>query len=87
MRVLIAYDVADDDRRNSLARLLASYGFRYQRSVFFIPSISKKELEKLINRLKPLINPKTDRLKCYQVEKVEYHEGFIWEPWENFKVF
>jgi CRISPR-associated protein Cas2 len=32
--VVIAYDISDDKRRSKLAKLLASYGERVQRSVF-----------------------------------------------------
>jgi len=44
-------------------------------------------LEKLTERMKRVINPKTDRVRIYLVEKMEWVEGYILEPWESFKVF
>jgi len=87
MKVVVVYDISDNDNRNGLSRLLSSYGYRYQRSVFYIPDIRKGELEKLIQRMKRFINPKTDRVRVYEVSGIEHHEGFIWEPWESFRVF
>ncbi len=87
MKIVIAYDIADDSRRNKLSQLLSSYGYRYQLSVFYIPSITRGELEKLKERIKRVINPKADRVRIYLVEKLEFVEGYIWEPWESFKVF
>jgi len=87
MRVVVAYDISDDRRRNKLSQLLSSYGYRYQLSVFYIPSITRSELEKLTERVKRIINPKTDRVRVYSVEKLEWVEGYILEPWESFRVF
>ena len=87
MRIVVAYDVSDDARRNKLSQLLSSYGYRYQLSVFYIPSITRSELEKLTERVKRIINPKTDRVRIYSVEKLEWVEGYILEPWESFRVF
>ena len=87
MRVVVAYDVACDFRRNKLSQLLASYGYRYQLSVFYIPSVTRTELEKLLERIKRIVNPKEDRVRVYMVDKLEWIEGYIYEPWESFKVF
>ena len=87
MKIVVAYDISDDDRRNKLSQLLSSYGYRYQLSVFYIPSITRGELDKLKERIKRVINPKTDRVRIYLVEGLELMEGYIFEPWESFKVF
>ena len=87
MKIVVAYDISDDDRRNKLSQLLSSYGYRYQLSVFYIPSITRGELDKLKERIKRVINPKTDRVRIYLVEGLELVEGYIFEPWESFKVF
>ena len=87
MKIVVAYDISDDDRRNKLSQLLSSYGYRYQLSVFYIPSITRGELEKLKERIKRVINPKEDRVRIYLVEGLELVEGYIFEPWESFKVF
>ncbi len=87
MKLVVAYDISDDDRRNLLSQLLSSYGYRYQLSVFYIPSITRGETEKLLERIKRIINPKTDRVRVYLVDKLEWVEGYIFEPWESFRVF
>jgi CRISPR-associated protein Cas2 len=87
MKIVVAYDIADDKNRNKLTQLLSSYGYRYQYSVFYIPDIHLKEVEKLINRIKRFVNPKTDRVRIYEISKLKLVEGYIYEPWENFRVF
>ena len=44
-------------------------------------------MEKLLERIKRIVNPKEDRVRIYTVEKLEWVEGYIYEPWESFKVF
>jgi CRISPR-associated protein Cas2 len=87
MKVVVAYDVSDDTTRNKLSQLLSSYGYRYQLSVFYIPSITRTEVDKLVKRIKRIINPKTDRVRIYLVENLELVKGYILEPWEIFRVF
>ena len=87
MKVVVAYDVSDDTTRNKLSQLLSSYWYRYQLSVFYIPSITRTEVDKLVKRIKRIINPKTDRVRIYLVENLELVKGYILEPWEIFRVF
>lgn len=44
LRLLIAYDIADDARRGRLAKLLESYGDRIQYSVFLIDLTAAQEV-------------------------------------------
>ncbi|MEO2153802.1 MAG: CRISPR-associated endonuclease Cas2 [Aquificota bacterium] len=87
MKVVVAYDISDDQRRNKVSQLLSSYGYRYQLSVFYIPNITRTELSRLVSRLRKLINKHQDRVRVYIVDKLEWVEGYIYEPWESFRVF
>ncbi|GBD22623.1 CRISPR-associated endonuclease Cas2 2 [bacterium HR29] len=48
--VVVAYDIPDDRRRAKLARLLAGYGDRVQRSVFEC-DLRPSEYEELVKRV------------------------------------
>ncbi len=80
----IVYDISDNRNRQKVARILRSVGFHIQRSTFYITDMSKEEIESLTERLKPYVNPKTDRLFVYPVEELELAEGYIIKPWEVF---
>lgn len=67
----VVYDITDDRERNRIARLLKSYGFRVQKSVFEC-RLTKGDKEKLIRDLKNL-NCKTGSIKIYRLE-------FSWKP-------
>ena len=64
MHTVIAYDVADDRRRQRVVRALQDMGDRVQRSVFEAV-LSQEELVKLRDRLVPLIDPKQDSVRLY----------------------
>ena len=82
MRYLVAYDVSDSSRRTKLSRLLTKFGYRIQLSVFYIPSISMNELDSLYLQVRKIVNPRTDRVFFYPVDKIELFEGYPIEPWE-----
>ncbi len=72
----MAYDISEDKTRVKVSRVLSRYGFRIQLSVFYIPHISERELEVLFINIKKLVNPRTDRVFFYPIEKVEVFEGY-----------
>jgi CRISPR-associated protein Cas2 len=59
MRVVIAYDVSDDDRRARVAAACSRHGIRLQRSVFDC-DLPADEFEALSEALSTLIDPATD---------------------------
>ena len=65
-RVVIAYDVTDDRRRYRLCKALERYGARIQYSVFEL-SITRKDLQKLVDHLNGLIDNKVDRVLVLQL--------------------
>ncbi len=81
---VVVYDISEQTNRLKVARILRTVGFHIQRSTFYITDMDKAEVEKLIERLKPYINPKTDRLFVYPVEELELAEGYLIKPWETF---
>ncbi len=81
MKYLVAYDVSDTGRRSKLSRLLSKYGYRIQLSVFYLPDISRGELDRLYMEAKRLVNPRQDRVFFYPVEEIEVFEGYPIEFW------
>ena len=67
----VVYDITDDKERTRIARLLKSYGFRVQKSVFEC-RLTKADKKKLINDLINL-NIKTGSIKIYRLE-------YSWKP-------
>ena len=55
MRVLITYDTSDDKRRRNIVKLLESYGFRVQYSVFEF-DVDKQQLAEITQRLRKIVS-------------------------------
>lgn len=71
---LIAYDISSNKIRNLLIKILKSYGFRVQRSVFEA-MISSKKLEELCGKLKRFSKEKTkDTVRVYSIP----YGGRLW---------
>ena len=60
-RVFIAYDMADNRQRSQVCKALERYGVRVQYSLFEL-SLALKDLHKLVDHLKGLIDNTHDRL-------------------------
>ena len=60
----ISYDIRDDDRRNSVSKILEGYGQRVQRSVFEC-NLTSDQVQKLLEELEPSVNTDVDSLRCY----------------------
>jgi len=65
-RWIAAYDIADDRRRDRVARLLQGYGTRVQASVFEL-LLDTDDLDRLERRVRRAIDPQTDRVRLYPV--------------------
>ena len=61
---MIAYDVADNQRRQRLARALLGYGERIQYSVFEC-RLDARELVRLRRRILEIIDPESDSIRWY----------------------
>lgn len=64
--VLIAYDIANDNTRNKIAKQLKNYGSRINLSVFEC-MLTDKQLEKLQNSILKKIDTKTDTIVYYTI--------------------
>jgi CRISPR-associated protein Cas2 len=69
VRYLIAYDIADDRRRDDVATLLSGYGPRVQLSVFECDVNSRREAAGLRAKLRDLIDPVEDQVRVYPLSE------------------
>jgi len=72
-KVIIAYDVKDEKRRNSLRRLLKQYLFRKQYSVF-IGELTQKHITQLKKDIQSRINEEEDSVLFVVVLNMAYVE-------------
>ena len=63
--LVVCYDVADNKRRRKLVKVLKSYGYRVQESVFHCRVLEEGEVELLVKTIKNLLNPQEDRWHIY----------------------
>lgn len=64
--LLIAYDIADNKRRNRLSKLLEGYGRRVQESVFEC-FVSLSEVNKLYEQVKRRVKHSEDSVRFYWI--------------------
>lgn len=73
--VLVAYDIADDRRREQLASLLAAWGARVQFSVFECDLPDQAAYAKLLGAMAVLIDDNEDQVRCYRLPKATRSPG------------
>lgn len=66
MTYVIAYDVADDGRRNRVSRFLEGWGRRVQRSLFEC-QLSPEELKLVTGKLQEILDAKMDCCHVYRL--------------------
>ena len=64
MLVLVVYDVADNKRRNKLAKYLEGYGNRIQLSVFEC-HLSLKQMRQLYKKVASQVSAEEDNVRFY----------------------
>ena len=67
MFFVVAYDIADDRRRNRVAKILEDYGDRVQESVFEMILDTDARYVALYARLESAIDPAADRIRVYRL--------------------
>jgi CRISPR-associated protein Cas2 len=77
MHYLIAYDIADDHRREDVATLLSGYGPRVQLSVFECELPAKRDAARLRARLRALIDPAEDQIRLYPLNERSLRETVV----------
>jgi len=75
MNLLITYDISDDKKRRKVEKLLSSYGYRANYSVFEIET-GKTQYKKIINKLKELTS-KEDNIRVYILNKEVLNKSFV----------
>ncbi len=63
---VVVYDVVQDKRRSKVAKAMEALGERVQKSVFEV-YLNAAELEKLLKRLKKLIDEREDSVRVYNL--------------------
>lgn len=76
-RYVIAYDIADDGRRDDVATLLSGYGPRVQLSVFECDVRSRQEFADLQAKLRTLIDPVEDQVRLYPLDERSARSAFV----------
>lgn len=61
LRVVVAYDIANDANRARVAAMLATHGIRIQRSVF-VCLMGTEALQEFVDRVRTIINLSEDVL-------------------------
>ncbi|HET9079046.1 MAG TPA: CRISPR-associated endonuclease Cas2 [Trebonia sp.] len=69
MRYVVAYDIADDRRREDVATLLSGYGPRVQLSVFECDLRTRREAAALRAKVRELIDPVEDQVRLYPLDE------------------
>lgn len=65
---VIAYDIADDRRRERLSLFLSGYGPRVQLSVFEATLARAADEEELRKGIRELIDPEEDQVRIYRMD-------------------
>lgn len=63
-RFVVCYDIADDRRRNAIARMLDAYGDRIQESIFELP-VDANRLQECLDNIMERFVPTEDGLIVY----------------------
>ncbi|MGW5200406.1 CRISPR-associated endonuclease Cas2 [Streptomyces spiralis] len=71
---LVAYDIADNDRRQDVCDLLSGHGSRVQCSVFEVALPSKAAATRLRTALKKLIDLDEDQIRRYPLSVPDLNE-------------
>lgn len=77
MIVVVAYDIADDGRREDVAMVLSGYGPRVQLSVFECEVRSVAELRALRSLIRERIDPLEDQVRLYPTTTDTFAERYI----------
>jgi CRISPR-associated protein Cas2 len=65
---LVAYDIADDHRRERVSMLLSGFGPRVQLSVFEAMLTRATDEEELRRGIRELIDPEEDQVRIYRLD-------------------
>jgi CRISPR-associated protein Cas2 len=75
---VIAYDIPDNRRRNRIARLLAGFGLRIQKSVFEC-DLDTDRLQRLRHELSAETDPGEDKVRFYPLCSGDLSRALVWD--------
>ena len=75
MYILVMYDISEDKIRREVEKILASYGYRVNYSVFEI-NTTKSKFNTMINELQESSN-KEDNIRVYILNKDVIKKSFV----------
>ena len=70
MQWVVCYDISDDRRRRQVIKLLRSYGYRVQESVFHCLLRNPADVEILLKNLRQVINEGQDLCHMYRLAPI-----------------
>jgi len=66
MNMIVAYDIASNDRITKVAKILKDYGVRVQKSIFEV-TVTPFVFAEMKSRIEKVIVPETDGVKYFPV--------------------
>jgi len=66
MNMIVAYDIASNDRITKVAKILKDYGVRVQKSIFEV-TVTPFVFAEMESRIEKVIVPETDGVKYFPV--------------------
>lgn len=66
---MVAYDIADDERRDDVSLFLSGYGPRVQLSVFEVELSDAPAATAFRAKLRELIDPEYDQIRLYRLTR------------------
>ena len=78
MYLLITYDISSDKRRNKIDKLLSSYGFRVNYSVFEL-EVTKSKYRVIIETLEDMMSER-DSVRIYHHDKATVPKSIELNP-------
>lgn len=81
--VLIIYDIISNKQRVKMAKLLASYGARVQKSAFEA-RLTQRQYEKMLSDIKKMLEPE-DNVRIYRMTGYEEIHTFGTKEYETFE--
>jgi len=73
MFVVVSYDIANDKRRNKIARTMEDYGTRVQYSVFEV-NLKPSQVDKMRADLVKIVDEKVDSIRFYRLCQACYRQ-------------